>query len=111
MGSRQRKLKANFGNRKLKDGKTVGGRGRLDFRLLNLKSPRGNCCTMSWNSKTPKIQEDHDFHDLPPHDIISWDATGKIVKPESPRRNCCTMSWNSKTPKIQQDQCSTQHHG
>ena len=35
MGSRLRKLKANFGNRKLKGGKTIGGRGRLTNRIID----------------------------------------------------------------------------
>eukprot|EP00112_Aurelia_sp_Birch-Aquarium-sp1_P013118 Seg2774.2 transcript_id=Seg2774.2/GoldUCD/mRNA.D3Y31 product="hypothetical protein" protein_id=Seg2774.2/GoldUCD/D3Y31 len=35
MGTRLRKLKANFGNRKLKDGKTIGGRGRLTNKIIN----------------------------------------------------------------------------
>ena len=35
LGTRLRKLKASFGNRKLKDGKSIGGKGRLTNKIIN----------------------------------------------------------------------------
>ena len=49
---------------------------------------------MYWNRSAIRL-----FHDLAPHDIISWDATGKIVKSQISKKKLLYYELTARHPK------------